>query len=185
MAQILLKLCQGHLSDETKWKAPCNHGSKVHHSLVRAISILSLVHFCWWDLVKIRTGHPELLQQKFFFLKWLRSCSNFVRGFSLMKLGEKLHITMGLRCSILWSEPSQKLNLVHFCWWDLVKIWRRHPELLQWKFFFSNVSDLAGTWPGPLCELHMGRRWGPGHFGHQLGTAQELFSKAVLHLSAL
>ena len=66
MAQILLKLCQGHLSDETKWKAPYNHGSKVHHSLVRAISIFSLVHFCWWDLVKIRTGHPELLQQKFF-----------------------------------------------------------------------------------------------------------------------
>ena len=116
MAQILLKLCQGHLSDETKWKAPYNHGSKVHHSLVRAISIFSLVHFCWWDLVKIRTGHPGLLQQ---------------------------------------------------------------------NFFFSNGSDLADTWPGPLCELHMGRRLGPGHFGHQLGTAQELFSKAVLHLSAL
>ena len=87
----------------------------------------------------------RIVATEIFFLKWLRSCSNFVRGFSLMKLGEKLHITMGLRCSILWSEPSQKLNLVHFCWWDLVKIWRRHPELLQWKFFFSNVSDLAGT----------------------------------------
>ena len=31
-------------------------------------------------------------------------------------------------------------------------------------FFSSNGSDLAWTWPGPLCELHMGRRWGPGHF---------------------
>ena len=95
-------------------------------------------------------------------------------------LGEKLHITMGLRCSILWTEPSQK-HLVHFGWWDLVKIWRRHPELLQRNFFLSNGSDLAGTWPWPLCELYMGRRCGPGHFGHKLGTVQDLLLKAVLH----
>ena len=38
MAQILLKLCQGLLTDETRRKASYNHGSKVLYSLVRAIS---------------------------------------------------------------------------------------------------------------------------------------------------
>ena len=38
MAKILLKLCQGLLTDETRRKASYNHGSKVLYSLVRAIS---------------------------------------------------------------------------------------------------------------------------------------------------
>ena len=52
------------------------------------------------------TRHPVLLQQKKFSLKWFRSCSNFVSGISLMKLDEKLHITMGLRCNILTNLLS-------------------------------------------------------------------------------
>merc|ERR1712101_90237 len=56
----------------------------------------------------------RIVATEIFFLKWLRSCSNFVRGISVMKLSEKLHTTMGLKCTILWSEPSQYFLLSTF-----------------------------------------------------------------------
>merc|ERR1712121_473923 len=72
---------------------------------------VSLVHFSCPLLLVILSQNLErpsrIVATEIFFLKWLRSCSNFVRGISVMKLSEKLHTTMGLKCTILWSEPSQ------------------------------------------------------------------------------
>ena len=49
----------------------------------------------------------RIVATEIFFLKWLRSCSNFVRGISVMKLSEKLHTTMGLKCTIRHlSKPT-------------------------------------------------------------------------------
>ena len=80
MAQILLKLCQGLLTDETRRKASYNHGSKVLYALVRAISKTS----CPLLLVGLSQNLEKasrIVAMEFFFLKWLRSGWDMTRTF--------------------------------------------------------------------------------------------------------
>ena len=94
----------------------------------------------------------RIVATEIFFLKWLRSCSNFVRGISVMKLSEKLHTTMGLKCTILWSEPSQYFLLSTFVGGTQSKFGQGIQNCCNRNFFSQMAQILLKLCQGLLTD---------------------------------
>ena len=90
MAQILLKLCQGLLTDETRRKASYNHGSKVLYSLVRAISKAQSCPLLLVGLGQNLEKASRIVAMEIFFLKCLRSGWDMTRTFVWAPYGQEM-----------------------------------------------------------------------------------------------